>query len=189
LLRGRQAGWRGWIWPGRKICGSKLPQTSAQASLRTPKEGPIKFERILFPTDFSEASLEALPYGVELAALFNAELLILHVVPALPPMPSDAQYTSDVAKLASKLRSDAEAKLHESMQGKIPGELKTRRLLVQGRAAERILSAIGEYQADLLVISTHGLTGWRHVLMGSVAEKVVRMSPIPVLSIRAKAKS
>jgi nucleotide-binding universal stress UspA family protein len=150
---------------------------------------PIKFERILFPTDFSESSLEALPYGVELAALFNAELLILHVVPALPPMPSDAQYTSDIAKLASKLRADAEAKLQESLQGKIPSELKTHRILVRGRAADCILGAIEEHKADLVVISTHGLTGWRHVLMGSVAEKVVRMSPVPVLSVRAKATS
>jgi nucleotide-binding universal stress UspA family protein len=154
-----------------------------------PKEGPIKIERILFPTDFSEASLEALPHAVELARLFNAELLILHVVPALPPVPSDAQYTSDVAKLASKLRADAEAKLQESLEGKIPSELKTRKILVQGRAADRILRSIEEYQADLVVISTHGLTGWRHVLMGSVAEKVVRMSPVPVLSVRAKANS
>jgi nucleotide-binding universal stress UspA family protein len=149
----------------------------------------IKFERILFPTDFSESSLEALPYGIELAALFNAELLILHVVPALPPMPSDAQYTSDIAKLAAKLRADAEAKIHESLQGKIPSELKSRRILVRGHAADCILGAIEKHQADLVVISTHGLTGWRHVLMGSVAEKVVRMSPVPVLSVRAKATS
>jgi nucleotide-binding universal stress UspA family protein len=104
-------------------------------------------------------------------------------------MPSDAQYTNDVAELAAKLRADAEAKLHESLVGRIPGELKSRRLLVQGRAADRILRAIEEYQADLVVISTHGLTGWRHMLLGSVAEKVVRMSPIPVLTIRAKAVS
>jgi|RhiMetdeSRZDD1v2_1073273.scaffolds.fasta_scaffold1074994_1 universal stress protein A len=104
-------------------------------------------------------------------------------------MPSDAQYTNDVAELASKLRADAEAKLHESLEGRIPGELKSRRLLVQGRAADRILRAIEEYQADLVVISTHGLTGWRHMLLGSVAEKVVRMSPIPVLTIRTKAVS
>ena len=153
------------------------------------KERPIKFERILFPTDFSEASLEALPYGVELAGLFNAELLIMHVVPALPPMSPDAQYTTDVATLASKLRADAEAKLHESLAGKNSGELKTRRILVQGRAADQILRAIEEYQIDLVVISTHGLTGWRHMLLGSVAEKVVRMSPIPVLTVRAKATS
>jgi universal stress protein A len=121
--------------------------------------------------------------------LFNAELLILHVVPALPPMPSDAQYTSDVTKLASKLRADAEAKLHESLQGKIPSDIKTRRILVQGRAADRILRGIEEYQADLVVMSSHGLTGWRHVMLGSVAERVVCMSPIPVLTVRAKAKS
>ena len=150
------------------------------------KETPIRFDRILFPTDFSEASLEALPYGLELADLFNAELLIMHVVPALPPMSADAEYTTDVARLASKLRGDAEAKLHESLAGKIPAQLKTRRILVQGRAAEQILRAIEEYQIDLVVISTHGLTGWRHMVLGSVAEKVVRLSPIPVLTVRAR---
>jgi nucleotide-binding universal stress UspA family protein len=119
--------------------------------------------------------------------MFNAELLIVHVVPALPPMSGDAEYTTDVARLASKLRADAEEKLHESMAGKIPARLKTRRILSQGRAAEQILRAIEEHQIDLVVISTHGLTGWRHMVLGSVAEKVVRLSAVPVLTIRARA--
>jgi len=101
-------------------------------------------------------------------------------------MSADAEYTTDVARLASKLRGDAEAKLHESLAGKSPAQLNTRRILVQGRAAEQILRAIEEYQIDLVVISTHGLTGWRHMVLGSVAEKVVRLSPIPVLTVRAR---
>jgi nucleotide-binding universal stress UspA family protein len=148
----------------------------------------IGFKRILFPTDLSEESLKALPYAIELARAFDGEMFFIYVLPALP-YPPDADFGSggaEIIELKSTLRSDAEQSLDRFLKGRVPEYIKARRFVSQGHAAEEILRAADEHKVDLITIATHGLTGWRHVAFGSVAEKVVRMAKIPVLTVSAK---
>lgn len=139
-----------------------------------------RFKRILCPTDFSEISLEVIPYAVELARLFDAEVFFIHVVHLLPRPPEDFDYQAFV----SAMRANAEDRMSKSLGARLPRGIKHTSILVEGHPAEQILRAVDEYQIDLVTIATHGLTGWRHLIFGSVAEKVVRLSRVPVLTIR-----
>ena len=144
----------------------------------------IPFRRILFPTDFSEASLQALRYAVELARLCDAELFFVHVV-QLPPMPADYNFGTEVMDYAASLREGAEQRLDSLIDGAGYGR-RAKKILIQGEPADAILAAAAEYGVDLIVLATHGTTGWRHLLFGSVAEKVVRLSTIPVLTVNER---
>lgn len=145
-----------------------------------------EIRRILLPTDFSEASLEAFSYAVEVAHRFDAEILLMHVLEVHPPVLMEFALEARVFDMASALRGEAEARLEE-MRTRIPPGVQTVALLVQGFAAETILEAIGTYDIDLVVLATHGRTGWRHLVFGSVAEKVVRLAGVPVLTVSARA--
>jgi nucleotide-binding universal stress UspA family protein len=147
----------------------------------------IAFKRILCPTDLSEESLKALPYAIEFARAFDGEIVFIHVLPALPAPEADFGFgAAEMLELESTLRRDGEQSLERFLQGRIPEDTKTRRVLGQGHAAEEILRAADEYKVGLITIATHGLTGWRHLAFGSIAEKVVRTAKIPVLTVSAK---
>lgn len=143
------------------------------------------FQKILCPTDFSEPSYEGLQRGVELASHFGAELLVVNVVPVIPPLPPDPNFAFEVPEYERALHADAERKLSEIVQQRIPTTVKAQAVVAHGDAADEIVRIAQEEGADLIVIATHGLTGWRHLVFGSVAEKVVRLAQCPVLTIRA----
>lgn len=144
---------------------------------------PIK--KILCPTDFSEPSHEAMKAAVELASHFGAEVILFHAVPVLPPLPADPNFVLfGVEEYERALQEDAEQKLKEILEQFVPKGIASRFVVTRGDAATEIVRAAEAERADLIVIATHGLTGWRHLVFGSVAEKVVRLSPCPVLTIR-----
>ncbi len=143
-------------------------------------------KRILCPTDFSEASLSAIPYAVGIARLFKAEIFVIHVVP-LVPSPSDGPGYGPKLDYLNYQRVDAEKLLDQLINEQIPLEVKASKLLVDGDPADEILQAVKSLQIDLITIATHGHTGWRHLVFGSVAEKVIRMSRVPVLTVRGEA--
>jgi nucleotide-binding universal stress UspA family protein len=145
----------------------------------------IPFRKILCPTDFSEPSYEGLQNGVELASHFGAELCVMHVVPVVPPLPPDPNFAFEVPEYERALYTDAERRLGEILQQRIPKAVHARRLIAHGDAADEIVRIAQQEGADLIVIATHGLTGWRHLVFGSVAEKVVQLAPCPVLTVRA----
>jgi len=150
----------------------------------------IAFKRILCPTDLSEDSLKALPYAIEFARSFDGEIVIIHVLRALPAPETDFGFgAAELLELASRMRQEAEQSLERLLKGRVPDGIKVRKVLVQGNAADEILRAANEYDVDLITIATHGLTGWRHFSFGSVAEKVVRMAKVPVLTISTKVLS
>jgi nucleotide-binding universal stress UspA family protein len=147
----------------------------------------IGLKRVLCPTDLSEESLKALPCAIELVRAFDGELFFVYVLPSLPAPDADFGFGADeMFELASELRKDAERRLVRFLKGRIPEDIKTRKILREGHAAEEILHAAEEHGIDLITIATHGLTGWRHMVFGSVAEKVVRTAKIPVLTVSAK---
>jgi nucleotide-binding universal stress UspA family protein len=127
------------------------------------------FRHILVPTDFSETSDAALDYGLELAARFNAQLHLLHVIDAPAVLP--AGLFDDVkAKLARRAARGQRCAVTTEV--------------ITGTSARTIVCYARARSMDLIVMGTHGRSGMAHLLMGSVAEKVVRDAPCPVLTVR-----
>ena len=146
----------------------------------------LPYKKILCPTDFSEAAFAALKHAEELARHFAAELIVAHVIPPLPgphsfPDPQ-ASLTFDVPLFQQELAIKAEQMLKDLVAHH---KAETRNLVTTGEAAPEILRIAQQEHADLIVIASHGLTGWRRLVFGSVAEKVVRQATCPVLTIMA----
>jgi nucleotide-binding universal stress UspA family protein len=144
----------------------------------------IRMERIVCAVDFSKHSDYALGYAVALAKTFGAELKLLHVV-ELPFLPAySLAGVPDLSIPVSQVEAAARKQMDEVLErcrqewGKTEGEVRT------GAPFIEIISYAKEVVADLIVLSTHGRTGLRHMLIGSVAEKVVRKAPCPVLSVK-----
>ncbi len=148
----------------------------------------LPFKKILCPTDFSEPSFEGLNVARELGLHFSAELILTHVVGSIPvPIiePTDVPASFDIPSYQGELEASATNSLQDLIQQKIPKGLRVRAIIGHGDAAEEIVRTAVEENADLIVIATHGMTGWRHLIFGSVAEKVVRRAGCPVLTVRA----
>jgi universal stress protein A len=147
-------------------------------------------KRILVPVDFSAPSLQALGYAVELGQRFKPEFVVLHVVePVVYPAPDMYGQGYDTGAVYLELeRAGREqlARVATTLQRK---RLAVRTLLRVGPASHVIVETAKQLKADLIVMSTHGRTGLSRVLMGSVAEKVVRSAACPVLTVRGKAAS
>jgi nucleotide-binding universal stress UspA family protein len=144
----------------------------------------LPFRRILCPLDFSEPSKKALEAAIELAGQFRSELVLVHVVPpAAPGIPADPMFAfAGHEDYAKAMRVRAEEQLTLAAQG-VPQGLQSRNVIGTGHAADEIVRLANEELADLIVIATHGLTGWRHLVFGSVAEKVIRFAGRPVLVV------
>ncbi|MFW6140226.1 MAG: universal stress protein [Acidobacteriota bacterium] len=143
---------------------------------------PIK--KILWPTDFSKPSYVALSTAQELAKHFSAELTIVNVITPIPVVSSpNGPAGFDVSLYQEQIKETSKKSLQDVIQKKISKEIKTQSKIVTGSAPDEIVKTAEEENADLIVIATHGETGWRHLVFGSVAEKVVRFATCPVLTI------
>jgi len=154
----------------------------------------LPFRRILVTTDFSDTSLEALPIAVEIASYFDAELLLVHILPMDAPTPWDIPPYADfglaslpLPEYEAQVRQEVERRL-ELVAAKRAQGVKVRTVLRRGDAATEIGLLATAEKADLIVLATHGWTGWRHLVFGSVAERVLREAPCPVLSVRCPAR-
>ncbi|HQX52515.1 MAG TPA: universal stress protein [Planctomycetaceae bacterium] len=146
----------------------------------------IKLDKILVPTDFSDFSQPAVQYGCALAARFGAELHLLHVVPD-PAMlvPEAAAFSVESMQAQSEtMVKDAEATLKKYPLDGWENEKPVVRAVRVGAAFMEIIDYAREQEMDLVVIGTHGRSGLMHVLMGSVAERIVRKAPCPVLTVK-----
>jgi nucleotide-binding universal stress UspA family protein len=121
-----------------------------------------------------------------MASHFKSQLVLLHVVsPAAPGIPADPAYAfAEIGEYEQAMKETAEKQLAIAAQN-VPAELKPRTAIGTGEAADEIVRLAKSEAADLIVIATHGVTGWRHLVFGSVAEKVIRLSDRPVLVIPA----
>jgi nucleotide-binding universal stress UspA family protein len=146
------------------------------------------FTKILAATDFSDDSDHALEYAEELARRFSAEIVVMHVdQPLSPVMVSELSPGLDVGamnRIAEEQRLLALKELDRITAQLRDAGLKSRSLLKVGAPFLEIINAAYADGADLIVLGTHGRTGLAHVLMGSVAERVVRKAHCPVLTIR-----
>jgi universal stress protein A len=145
---------------------------------------PIK--KIISPTDFSEPSYVALKFAEELALQFSAELYLVNVISPIPVLTAPTgPVTFNVSLYRRELEVNAEKSLQDVIKNKLPHNLKVRSIVAYGDAANEIINIADKENVDLIVIATHGRTGLRHLVFGSVAEKIIRHAKQPILTIRA----
>jgi nucleotide-binding universal stress UspA family protein len=144
----------------------------------------LSIRRILFPTDFSEPAEYAWPYALTFAQEFGAEVHLLHVVAPPPRLTETYTVPFDPEGTVQALRAEASSSLDGQVEAaKSRGLIFSREVRV-GVDSREIIDYAAKHDIDLIVMATHGRTGLAHVLLGSVAEKVVRKAPCPVLTIK-----
>ena len=130
------------------------------------------FKSILCPIDFDELYLDALELSKSLAQQNNAKLYVLNVM---------SDFGSDQGwEAGGRISLQQQARTH--LAGQVPYEFVIR----TGEVVNEILAAVAVFEADLIVIPTHGRRGLKKAMLGSVAERIVRESPVPVLTLRAR---
>lgn len=144
----------------------------------------IRLQRILLPTDFSIHSAAATKYACELASRFDAELHLLHLLET--HLSSTPEFAMGLAlpKYINESRTAAEKSLASVLDPKWSAGRTVIHAVVEGSPKAEIVRYARKQDIDLIVLATHGRTGLSHVLMGSVAESVVRTAPCPVLTVR-----
>ena len=146
----------------------------------------VKLKKILCPTDFSANSNHALKYALTLAALSRAQLLLFHVVEPIsyPQSVELFEPMIDEVELTMKLEAAFQKQLEDQVAALKDESSKIKGRLVTGNTFVEIIQAAREENADMIIMGTHGRTGLAHVLIGSVAERVVREAPCPVLTVK-----
>jgi nucleotide-binding universal stress UspA family protein len=144
----------------------------------------IALRRILVPTDFSETSAAAVKYAVALADAFGAELHLLHVM----ERPIELQMAAEIAlvsgpEIEAEVRTRAETALHEVLTRDEREKYRAVDAIEAGSPFAAIVQYARTANVDLIVMGTHGRGAVAHLLIGSVAENVVRKAPCPVLTI------
>ena len=145
----------------------------------------IKLKTILFPTDFSETSQEAARYAISFAREFKAKVYVLHVV-------NEKIFTEglgmprvvSIDELEKEMTEEARRRLKTFVPAEEAEGLDWETVIRQGEPFLEIIRFSKDQDVDLIVIGTHGRSGFEHIVFGSTAEKVVRKAPCPVLSVR-----
>jgi len=142
-------------------------------------------KNIVFPTDFSDVSVTALPHALEMAAKFGAALHCIYVVEepqiyssldmGTVAIPTTGELTESATKRMEAFSAEHLSAASNGVNTKV----------VVGHAADEIVDYANQNKADLIVMTTHGYSGVKHVLLGSTTEDVLRHAQCPVLSVRA----
>lgn len=162
------------------MTATQLVNPAAPATMTSSATKPI-----LLGTDFSPASEAALRKAIEMARKEGAELIIAHVYQAPPGMsysgPADELFSADKEE---KLRTAAEKDLEPAIARARAAGVRVRGVTVAGHASHRLVDLARENDAALLVVGTHGRTGLKKLVAGSVASDLVATAPCPVLTVR-----
>ena len=144
----------------------------------------MTIKRILVPVDFSPNSLHALDYAIDFAKAFKATVAVLFVVePIAYAMPDFAGGAAVMGGLLEQQQRSGRTQLRRLEERYAKRRVKLRALLQTGTAYQAIADTAKQIKADLIVMATHGRTGLSHLLLGSVAERVVRAATCPVLTL------
>ncbi len=163
----------------------KAQFSEPQASLDAPHE-VLHIKKVLVPIDFSEASNQAFIYALRFAEQFGAEIVLLNVIEPVIPA-SGARLARDATPLAEDQLGKAEKNLAAlAAASRASGACSVFSTIHVGHAPNEITKAAKDLDVDLIIIATHGHTSWRHLCIGSTAERVVRAAPCPVLVVREK---
>lgn len=154
------------------------------AATRTAVKSPFSIKQILVPIDFSGCARKALQYALPLAKEHGAALTLLYIV---QPYHGSREFAAiDYAQLEASLKESGEKELAKLAVDEVRGEVSVDTLVRVGSPAREIIETARRLPADLIVISTHGRTGLKHVFLGSVAEHVVQRAPCPVFVVRER---
>jgi nucleotide-binding universal stress UspA family protein len=145
------------------------------------------FKQILFPVDLSEASPKIVPYVREMAEKFEAEVHLLFVARILQHFTSIYVPHPSIYKFEEELKKGAEKKLQEFIEEYFK-DSPCKAKVILGDAAQEVLNYIQSEGIDLVIMGTHGRKGLEHIIFGSVAERVVKHSPVPVLTVNPYTK-
>jgi nucleotide-binding universal stress UspA family protein len=154
------------------------------AATRTAATSPFNLKHILVPIDFSDCSKKALAYALPLAKEHHAFLTLLYV--AERAYNAGGYGAIDYPRLEASMKDGGETELAKLAADEVRGQVSTDTLVRLGSPAREIIDAARGLPADLIVISTHGRTGLKHVFLGSVAEYVVQRAPCPVFVVRER---
>ena len=138
---------------------------------------------ILLSTDFSDFSAAAVEYASSFALLYGARVHLVHVIESgsVVGVPSMELNTTT---LSTGLQDNAQEEMRKFVYWKMKNNTNLEQVILYGEPHREIVKYAQENEIDLIVIATHGRTGLAHILMGSVAEKIVRLSPVPVLAVK-----
>jgi len=139
------------------------------------------FTKVLVGTDFSEPASRAVERAIDVARRYEAKLHIVHVWEV--PLIVGGPIAGPSVDWITPIEQGARAQLDELVEGLRAGDVDVAATLCSGVAWDRLIELIEKVGADLVVVGTHGRTGIRRALMGSIAERVVRLSPVPVLTV------
>jgi nucleotide-binding universal stress UspA family protein len=145
----------------------------------------LTLKTVLVPTDFSEASESALRYGKAMAEAFGASLHVVHVMEDLLAHAWAAEvYVSSMPQLRDEIEKESRQRLGALLTDAERKTFRAETALLAGNPFLEIIRYAKAHEVDLIVMGTHGRGPIAHMLLGSVAEKVVRKSPCPVLTVR-----
>jgi len=156
--------------------------TSRDESMLRPL--PFQVQRILVPMDFSDTARKALQYAVPFAVAFEAEVVVVHVLQPFSIPPEIGYAPPQWAVTQRELMESAREGLDTLCVREISARARSEVLVREGVPWQEIVAAAREHKADLIILATHGRTGLKHALLGSVTERVVRHAPCPVLVVR-----
>jgi universal stress protein A len=143
----------------------------------------VRLNRILVPVDFSRHSLAALNYASDLAREHGSEVILVHVI---EPLPYSVGRWTEASRLLEQRQEEAARELAGVEKHAVSKYPNCRGEIHFGDVHQVISNLVRKLHIDLIVVSTHGRTGLGHMVMGSVAEKIVRYAPCPVLTLKAK---
>ena len=141
------------------------------------------FKKILFPCDLTENSTKLLPYVLMVSEKFNGMIYLLHVVEDLLRWGGFYVPHLNLNLLQEEIFEACERYIDQICETDLKGCPNFQRLVVSGDPAAEILKTIAAEQIDLVIMGTHGRKGLEHTIFGSVAENVVKQSPVPVMVI------
>jgi universal stress protein A len=165
--------------------GTRPARSRTSVAKRATNRAEIAIKKILAPIDFSPASKKALKYAIRFARDYGSDLTLLHVVqPAVSPTFEESPAAPALSKADMK---DAEESLRTLVDSAGRAGVDGVRWAIRiGVATHEIVEAAKELDADLIVIATRGYKEWKHLVIGSIAARVVRAAPCPVLVVREK---
>lgn len=141
---------------------------------------PQRIKKIILPLDFSSSSESTIDYASMIAERFAATLILVHVIESLPYSLTDTFQVVEHRRALKTLASSLLRNLRDDLRAR---NLDVKTHLVWGNPSREILAKARREKADLIIMGTHGRSGLPHMVMGSVAEKTVRLSRIPVLTV------
>jgi nucleotide-binding universal stress UspA family protein len=142
-----------------------------------------EFKKILFPVDLSESSDKILPYVQTVAKKFDSKIYILFAARVFDYFTSIYVPHPSINKFEKEIIEGAEKRLYEFVDAHFTEFPGTKTVVVAGDAAEKIVEYIEDQHIDLVIMGTHGRKGMDKVIFGSVADRVIRLSPVPVMVV------